>query len=206
MPFQFDHYYDPRELYQLVMSDYLDIPDQDYFSERYKPLRETWCAAVFGIGYATHLRECKVSVNSDSFPDFFLKTNSNDFYMETTEVLAPGRRRHDEYRDPDRPPVRMVPADQFDLDGTKSPEWVRSAIERKVRKYGVGARSTHLVVYVNIHAIGFDLRKIREACSEYEASFSSIWLLTGKNIATLFVSQESRRIIGCTDGFGEVDI
>lgn len=206
MPFQIDHCYDPGELYRLVMSDYLDIQDQDYFAEKYKPLREAWCAAVFGIGYAAHLRECKVRVNSDSFPDFFLQTNSNNCYMETTEVLAPGRRRHDEYRDPARLPVRMIPSEQFDLDGTKSPEWVRSAIERKVRRYGVGAQSTHLVVYVNVHAIRFDLGKIREVCSEFKISFQSIWLLSGKSIATLFVTPESRSIIGCIDGFGEVDI
>ncbi len=205
MTFQNDHDYDPEELYRLVMAGYWDIPDQDYFTERYKPLREAWCAAVFGIGYATHLRECQVKVNSGSFPDFFLKTNSNKFNMETTEVLAPGRRRHDEYRDPARPPVRMIPAEQFDLDGTKSPEWVRSAIDRKVRRYGVGARSTHLVVYVNVHAIGLDLRKIRENCSEYQASFSSIWLLTGENIATLFSSSEARETMGWIDGFGKVD-
>ena len=203
MPFQIGQYYDPRELYSLVMSDYWDIPDKDYFADSYKPLREAWCAAVFGIGYENYLGACRVRVNSGSFPDFFLKTGSNEFFMETTEVLAPGRRRHDEYRDPARPPVRMVPPEQFDLDGSKSPGWVRQAIERKVRRYRAGTQTTHLLVYINVHALGLDLNKIRDACIDYNSSFQSIWLISGQYIATLFVSQEARNIIGCIDGFGE---
>lgn len=66
MQFQMDYYYDPGELYRSVMSDYWNIPDQDYVTDAYKPNRREKSKKLY---YEVHFVSLKKS-DLLSLPDF----------------------------------------------------------------------------------------------------------------------------------------
>lgn len=206
MEFELDTFYVPTDLYERVSRNREKLPPADLFEARHKPVREAWCASLFGICYAKYVSDCQVSVNSGSFPDFFLQRAMQTYYFETTEVQRPGRRRHDEYRDSTRPRTVEITGAEMDYTEANAPQWVLNAIKKKIERYGGGNQSSHLLVYLNATVFDADLNHLRTACIGYEKAFQSIWILTSKHIATLFVVPEMIDSIGYIDGFVDGDV
>lgn len=193
MKFELDKYYFPRALDSDVQETHKEIPDNKFFVPRNQPIMEAWCAAKFGLWFEKYIGSCEVKVNSQSFPDFFLKYNGCEFWFENTEVLEEGRQRTKEYKEKSHDSIVHISQAELEYNEVNAPEWIKNAIKKKANRYRDNARSTNLVIYVNItlfHEI--DIKKIKKACMEYEDTFQSIWILTGKYVGALFMSHEQQ--------------
>jgi hypothetical protein len=113
------------------------IPNAELFNRpSYQKLRERWCAAMFGLGYAKAVEACEVGVNDTSYRvdvDMYLRVARRTWEFQITEVQVPGRSRGRDYRVgiEDRGWLR---AEDSDTARRQGPIWLAEAIERKRMK------------------------------------------------------------------------
>lgn len=200
-----DKYYAPKALATLVQKHHAQIPDQEFFNPAHQVVREAWCAAQFGIGYQNFIGDCEVKVNSGEFPDFFLRYNHREFWFENTEVLRKGRLRTKEYKEQSQAYIEHISQEEMTENEKNVPQWVKNAIEKKLDKYHAEGKSINLLLYVNINSFRFDIDKIRKYCMQYESSFQSIWIMTGKYVCTLFISPDMVGKMDRIDGFSKIE-
>ena len=163
-------------------------------------LREQWCASVFGIGYDKYVRPCRVAVEEsleNRGIDFLLEADGKEFPFQTTEALEEGRKRGQEYKEIENGKVVTHPYTP-ERGRQEGPDWIVSAIAKKAGKHYSYSKNLNLLVYVNFTAHEMDFDVIKEKAKEYRGSFSSIWLLTNKVIATLSPNE----CIGDIPGWG----
>jgi hypothetical protein len=86
-----------------------------------------------------------------------------------------------------------------------APELVKKAIEKKLQKNYGDPSKIHLLIYLNINAYDVDIEELRKHCLDYSSSFGSIWILTGRYLGTLFITDEYRDALGFMDGFSQIE-
>jgi len=213
------YFRDPVDILMECREEQASIPATNIITDpEHRPCQEKWCAATFGSGYSKYVSLCRVAVN-DSLDrkdaDFFLEARGGVFPFQTTECMREGRKRDEEYRklgevkrgievEPERvaeflstvlTPYRPV------LGSEKGPEWIETAIARKVKKQYAVSEGLNLLVYANFEAKGMDVRVIRERAKAHRDKFASIWIITDRHICTLF----SNELIGEVTGW-EVNV
>ena len=183
-------YQNPREGFEKAQKAMGDIPLEEFFvkaGEEYKNIRELWLASLFGRGLSSNGVSCEIRLNEDDPPDFFVKTveNSCEYPFEITEKMKPGYKRGKEFKEIagkeptssaiDIPDIKLVPG------------WICEAVEKKSKRYGSNSSGINLLVYVNVWLFEkLPLEAVRDACSEYQERFSSVWLLRDGIFAKLF--------------------
>jgi hypothetical protein len=181
-----DTYYYPLDLLNIVEKENELVPKDIFFNNpKYQKAMETWCAAVFGIGYSEYLKTCKVKINkANSSPDFFLKVGNQVFEFEITEVQEEGRKRGDYYKKLKRNPNMLTPY-RPEKGRQKAPEWIYEGIKKKARHYG-DCRGLNLLVYANFSVTTLERNKILNAVKEFKETFSSVWVIINSHICSLF--------------------
>jgi hypothetical protein len=158
-----------------------------------QPLKDTWCAAHFGIGYERHVRPCGLWVNPEqnSDTDFVLKTEGGQFPFQTTLSDAPDRRMSDDHRPG---PNGKFPVQSYEPSrGTvEGPNWIADAVRKKVAANYSAARELNLLVYANFPTDGLDYESLCARLHEFSGQFRSIWIVTNHQICSV----ESFPILG----------
>ena len=195
---------DPIDLLMECREELASIPRTSFITDpEHRIRREKWCATVFGTGYAKYVAPCRVAVNESrnrEDADFFLAARGCVFPFQTTMRLCEGRRMDEEYKklaevesriesEPERMGeflstllTQYRPA----LGSEKGPEWIETAIAKKVRKRYAGAPELNLLIYANYDAQGQDVRVIRDRAKAHRDEFASIWIITDRAICSLY--------------------
>ncbi|SRR5712691_3130543 len=149
-------------------------------------LKETWCAAHFGLGYERHVRPGTLWVNpqQSSDTDFVLKTEHGEFSFQTTLSDVPERRMTDDHKTgPDgRFPGRPYEPGRGTVEG---PNWIADAVRKKVAANYSTARELNLLVYANFPTNGLDYESVCTNLREYSGKFASIWVVTNHQISSV---------------------
>lgn len=149
-------------------------------------LKETWCAAHFGLGYERHVHSCTLWVNpqQSSDTDFVLKTEDGEFPFQTTLSDVPDRRMTDDHKPgPDgRFPGRPYEPGRGTIEG---PGWIADAVRKKVAANYSAARELNLLVYANFPTNGLDYGLICTSLPEVSNNFASIWVVTNHQICSV---------------------
>jgi hypothetical protein len=149
-------------------------------------LKDTWCAAHFGLGYEQHIAPCMIWVNAEqnSETDFVFKVGNKEFSFQTTLSDVPGRRMGDEHKvDPSHSCLtRPYEPGRGSVEG---PQWIASAVRRKVATNYSTASQLNLLVYANFETNGLDYNAVRQRAQPLFGAFASIWLITNHQICSI---------------------
>lgn len=178
--------YGPDELLERYRSIRNATTTEAFFRDpAHKKTQEMWCAAHFARGYEKTYGECFVWISDEDEQtdvDFELELNGVRHPFQVTELMEPGRRRGDEYRDGESGKTRL---EDWGPGTESGPSWVRDAIERKVRKRYAAAGKLNLLVYANFPAYEQRYDRIAAECDEASKNFASVWLLNGNTICCI---------------------
>jgi hypothetical protein len=177
----------PRELKEQLENRAEGLPPCDFIR---KPgsqvLKDTWCAAHFGIGYERHVYPCELWVNPEqnSDTDFVLKTEHGEFPFQTTLADVPERRMTDDYKPgPDGEfPVRNYEPGRGTLEGI---DWISDAVQKKVAVNYSTAHELNLLIYANFPTNGLDYQSLCMKLHKYSGQFASIWVVTNHQICSV---------------------
>lgn len=179
------HEYTPEDLLYKYREIRSRISLREFFN---KPLhtktQEIWCAAHFALGYKKCVKNCKVIIYENDeqlVHDFELKIGDQLFPFQITECQKPGRRRGDEYKKSET----FVKSDNLSAGSEYGPKWIRTAIEKKYKKYYSGCQDINLLVYINFAARDQQYNITKKECSEVSKHFNSVWLLVGNALCCI---------------------
>lgn len=182
-------FYEPSALLASVEAEMAEIPNAELFNKpSYQKLRERWCAAMFGLGYAKAVDACEVGVNETSYRldvDMYLRVAGRSWGFQITEVQAPGRSRGRDYRLGIEDTGWMRGKDS-DIGREHGPGWLAEAVERKRLKSYSSSQLLHLLLYANFSAIGIQCSDLLAALLRFQGAFASIWVLTSLHVCSVF--------------------
>jgi len=175
------------------------IPNERLFVDanlHNRNLFERWCAGSFGVAYHRFVAHCEVAMNSEpDAADFTLRKKETQakgpvFPFQTVEVMEPGRRRSQEYRNP-----RLTPytPGQGAIDG---PSWIEAGVRKKVHKRYSGAKQLHILVYVNFDAEGLEYAEVSHRLTQFRSDFASVWVMAHHLVGAVFSTAELGSITG----------
>lgn len=175
--------YSPAELIQKHEALRKSVSSSEFFrSPRHKKSQEEWCAAQFSQAYDRHFSPCAVQIevpDPQNEVDFYLEVGSVLHPFQVTEALEPGRRRGDEY-------ANAVPGattlEDWSAGTDHGPEWIESAISKKLARYGK-VSDLNLLVYVNFPTYELPYAAVSAKCTAVASHYASVWLLTGDALA-----------------------
>jgi hypothetical protein len=195
-------YCNPRELLVEAERAMEGIPSDELFNAaKHQKLRERWCAAMFGIGYSNHVTDCQVAVNTSRYRedvDFFLRVTGLDCGFQLTEVQRPDRRRGLEYREMADGETHLLPY-QPGRGTQEGPDWLASAVDKKIAKQYMSSNTLNLLVYANFDA-GLEYSNLQARLAQYSSSFASLWVITSLHLCSVF----SIPTLGSVQGWGVV--
>jgi len=179
------HRHKPEELFNKYRAIRFALSDEEFFNRpEHKRTQELWCAAHFAKAYDQFLAPCTVVIDestADTDTDFDLETVGKVFPFQVSEVQEPGRRRGDEYRQPEH----LRPEHDLSKGSAFGPQWVREGVQKKVAKRYANAQSLNLLMYLNFPAWEQQYHDIRSACAETAKTFASVWLLNGNTMCVV---------------------
>jgi hypothetical protein len=179
------------------------VPQERLFNDsRYQKVKETWCAAMLGLGYQKHVASCLVAVNDSpqrGDVDLFLSTGGRDFGFQLVEVMEPERRRGAEYKGFANGSLRSIPY-QPERGRIEGPVWIAEKIKQKVEKNYAGAKALNLLVYLNFSALQIQHADVIDASRPFLDRFASIWVVSNLWLGSLYVGNDLGRI----DGWGQI--
>jgi len=182
--------YKPSELFEKYREIRAATSDEDFFGRpEHKRTQELWCAAHFANAYDQYLARCMVLIDestTNTDADFDLETSGAVFPFQLAEVQEPGRRRGDEYKQPER----LRPVHDLSRGAVLGPQWVRDGIQKKAAKHYVDAQSLNLLIYLNFPAWQQQYHDIQNACAKAAESFGSVWLLNGNTMCVIKPNSE----------------
>lgn len=183
-------FYTPKKLESIFEAKAKSIsPSEIIRKPQHKELKEMWCAARFGLGYAKFVGPCLVSVDLEesSDADFVLKTDAGKYPFQTSIADVPERRMGDDYKpEPDGTlPVRAYEPERGRIEG---PEWIADAIKKKIKKRYSTARNLNLLIYANFSTHDLDYVSVCAIVREYKDYFASIWVITNHQVCSLTTS------------------
>jgi hypothetical protein len=169
----------PHELWRSAEVEAKKLDIAEFVSRTaHKRLREKWCAARFGMGYAANIGPCEVEIEDHDDQeryDFKLRAKERLWLFQIAEVLRNGRRRHDEYRSLTTDEIEERNHDQID-DAAKH---IKETIKKKTSKYKPHERTDmHLLLYVNLNARGVSWVGLALAVENEVGAFASVWAMT----------------------------
>jgi hypothetical protein len=178
--------YDPEALLAKYRAIRADISSKELFrSPKHQKTMEMWCAAHFARAYARYVRPCAVlidDVDIQTEVDFDLELDGVVHPFQVTEVMEPGRRRGDEYRNGEPNGTRP---DDIESGTTLGALWVRAALEHKLAKSYAGVDKLNLLVYLNFAGRNQQYVDLRSTCAEASEQFASVWLLNGNTLCCI---------------------
>ena len=185
-------FHPPKELKALLETQAENVSSSDFIRKpQHKPLKETWCAIQFGLGYEKHIAACWLRLNAEenSDTDFVLKTRTGQFLFQTTIADVPGRRMGEDHKPgPDGSlPTRPYEPERGRIEG---PKWIADAVKEKVEKKYSNSRDLNLLVYANFTAQQMDYQAVCDEVEEYKSNFLSIWVITNHQICSLTTTPE----------------
>ena len=151
---------------------------------------EIWCAAHFARAYACYVRSCTVlidDVDIQTEVDFELELENISHPFQVTEVMEPGRRRGDEYRNDEPAGARD---DDIELGTALGATWVRAALEHKLAKAYAGVEKLNLLAYLNFAGRNQQYIHLRSTCTDVASKFASVWLLNGNTLCCLHPNKQ----------------
>jgi hypothetical protein len=154
----------------------------------HKPLLESWCTAIFGLGYARAVSPCRVALNTSATRgdiDFYLLVAGQQVGFQLTEVQEPGRRRGYEARVPGRTPRQSWLEE--DLRGAaEGPGWIREGVQKKVKRYGTAGRDLNLLVYADFATDRMVAAAVAEELKPLRGAFNSVWVMDSVRIFSAY--------------------
>lgn len=159
--------------------------EQFFRSPKHKKTQEMWCAAHFARAYNQHVAPCTVLISAkdeQTDADFFLDIGGKPHPFQVTESMEPGRRRGDEYRGGG---TEKSQTENWSKGTEQGSVWVRSAIERKLKKKYAGNADLNLLVYLNFAAYEQQYEDMRSECAQVAPQFASVWLLNGNALCCI---------------------
>ena len=167
----------------------------------YNPLLEAWILVRAAAALETKVCNVKIRLvpEREQFPDAEVLVNGRKYNFEITEVMKPGRKRGEEYRQEKEMKESGIVGEpelvgyRFEEGNRFGAKWISSGIKRKQDKR-YGTRS-NLVVYANFPFYELDAALIADEANSFRDEFDSIWLIHSNNFLQLFDSLE----FGCTD-------
>jgi len=188
--------YNPDQLFEKYREIRAAASDEDFFSRpEHKRTQELWCAAHFANAYDQYLAPCMVVIDestTNTDTDFNLETAGKVFPFQLSEVQEPGRRRSDEYKQPEH----LRPTHDLSRGSALGTQWVRDGIQRKAAKHYANAQTLNLLIYLNFPAWEQQYHDIRNTCAETAKSFASVWLLNGNTMCVIKTNPELRAFDG----------
>lgn len=122
---------------------------------------------------------CLIDTQTDV--DFELKIGGVCHPFHITEVMEPGRRRGDEYRN-------GAPALRHDdlVGGTRNgAAWVCAAIEKKVEKKYAEQANLNRLLYLNFAGRSQQYEILGDTSRDIASQFASVWLLNGNTMCCI---------------------
>jgi len=178
--------YSPDELFARFRATRTNLSDAEFFGRpEHKRTQELWCAAHFARAYDRFLAPCSVWLDDSTTytdTDFELEIAGQRFPFQVTEVQEPGRRRGDEYRQPEH--LRPSHTD-LSTGSELGPQWVREGIEKKIAKKYADVRTLNLLAYLNFPAWEQQYTALRTVCETAASRFASVWLLNGNTMCVI---------------------
>lgn len=178
--------YSPEDAIKLFDEIRADTPNAVFFNKpNHQKTQELWCAAMFTLGYKQHFQDAWILIDECDLQldfDFELEFLGNTYPIQVTEVMKPGRKRGDEYKEM---PKMELCGDDWELGEREGKNWVKSSIQKKIEKYMDGCRTINLLLYLNFEAYSQEYKDIVMYCNEVTINFSSVWLLTGKHFCCI---------------------
>jgi hypothetical protein len=108
-----------------------------------------WRDGYITLGTARALGASHVRLVSEPQPDFTIRIATVDFLFEATELLKPGRRRHDEYRAAET--SGQLTQDDPEADWISEADFLKALRDRATSKCNKNYPSgCHLVIYINV--------------------------------------------------------
>jgi hypothetical protein len=188
--------YRPDELFEKYRTIRAITCDEDFFNRpEHQRTQEVWCAAHFANAYNKYLAPCAVLIDesiTDTDTDFDLETDGKIFAFQVSEVQEPGRRRGDEYKQPEH----LRPEHNLSRGALLAPQWVREGIRKKVAKNYADAHTLNLLMYLNFPAWSQQYYDIRSACEDLVTAFASVWLLNGNTMCVIKANLSLRAFEG----------
>jgi hypothetical protein len=178
--------YEPEALLAKYRAIRGGISAKEFFrSPKHQKTVEMWCAAHFARAYARYVRPCAVlidDVDVQTEVDFELELDGMCHPFQATEVMEPGRRRGDEYRNGD--PVGSRD-DDIESGTALGANWVRGGLENKLARGYAGVNKLNLLVYLNFVGRNQEYPYLRGICRDVARQFASVWLLNGNTLCCI---------------------
>ena len=177
----------PRELKARLEATAETLPPGDFIRKpQHQALKDTWCAAHFGIGYERHVAPCTIWVNDEqnSDTDYILHIASGCFPFQATLADVPDRRMSNDHKPgPDgRFAMQPYEPDRGEIEG---PDWIARAVKNKIAAHYSAAKTLNLLVYANFSAARLNYLTVKERLNQYLGKFASIWVVTNHQICSI---------------------
>jgi len=178
----------PRDLLTSIEAEIERIPPDEFFNKaKYEKQREAWCAALFGVGLGKLDLDTTVRVNTSNHRlDVDLEIQMPGKRLEFQLVMAkdPDYRLGQVYKEFAK--GKRTSGPYRPGKGTRSgPSWIRTAIDKKIKKNYSEAKKLNLLVYVNFDAHQLAYVDVYNECSNTVDEFASIWLLASTQLSSL---------------------
>lgn len=156
-------------------------------SPKHQKTRELWCASHFPLGFEQHFGPIQIDISdrdAQEISDMTLIYKDAHFPFQITLALEKGRKMGDDYKNfnEDSEDVGLV---SWGKNTKQVSDWVRSAINKKAKRYRSLSIDIHLLVYVNVPAYEHDYAKIRATSADISANFASVWCINGEGLCCI---------------------
>jgi hypothetical protein len=172
---------DPHTLAELVDAEAEHLGAREMLTSRKASrLREKWCAAKFGMGYAKTFAPCLIDIadlDEQREFDFHLVSGESRLPFQLAEVQSPGRRRGVEFRELDPRAVASYWRSQPPLSGSAAIHHIRESVQAKVDKRYAEPKKLNVLLYMNLDIASLNWSAVSEALGTPASAFSSVWLL-----------------------------
>jgi hypothetical protein len=182
--------YEPFKLLEEVESNALRLDIAELVTRNsHKRLREKLCAARFALGYERNIGSCRIDIDEidrGERYDFHLLTSNGRFPFQIAEVLAPERKRHNEYRQLSLSEIQELNRTQIG-GARRAAILVKTAILKKSKTYNCDERlAMHLLLYLNIGATSVTWASLASEVECCANLFASVWVLTHQYTSCLY--------------------
>jgi hypothetical protein len=169
----------PRALWGLATGIASALSDEQFLSRgrHYEQkLQEALVDSTWCLCFSKLVSPVLIRMADSQLLDFEIRLASGEIWqLEVTTAHPFGYKIREEYRHGKKP--SMQPR-AFSGDPV-SPTWLTSVIGNKTKKVIGKYTNRHLVVYQNISGGATDLGQVRKLVPNIEASWRSVWIITG---------------------------
>lgn len=192
--------YEPKDLAAVVEAAANSVGTRAFITANSnKRLREMWCAAKFGMGYAKNVAHCLIDISEVDEGrefDFYLCVGNERLPFQVAEVLDKDRRRGDDYR-------RLTSDEINDLhnhlpwqDHWYAGRRICDELKAKALRYGSVSKSLHMLLYLNVKASSLSWASLANAAEVDSNAFASVWLITQDLICCIHSGSRWSGLVG----------